>query len=93
MALCLQQLREELVDHAALGIDHPEPVAQLLPAIPVRIHDLLLRHEGALIEQRETAALVGPLVEGLQECRPGIGLTIARRVNRIERDDVAVPGV
>ena len=89
----LQQLREELVDHAPLGIDHLEPVAQLLPPIAVRRDDVLLLHERALIEQRNAAALMRPLVERLQEGRPRIGLAIARRVNRIERDDVAVPGV
>src|SRR5439155_1216128 len=55
--LC-QQVGKVRIDHPAIGIDHAEPVAERLPAVAVRVCDLLFRHEGALIQQRPAASLV-----------------------------------
>ena len=44
----------------------------------------------ALVQQRDAPAGVRPLVELLEEIRPRVPVALARRINRIDRDDVTV---
>ena len=88
-----QELSEELIDHAPAGIDGLQPVRELRPTFAVRRDHVLLSHERALVQERDATALVRPLIERLQEISPRLLLFLARRVNGIERDDVAVPRV
>src|SRR3954469_11329163 len=76
---------EELVDHPPIRIDGAQPVAQRRPAIAISGDDVLALDPWTLVEQRDAAARVRPVVEGLQELVPVRTILLPRRVNGIER--------
>ena len=79
---------EEWIPKPAVGIDRAHPVAERLPARTVALFALLTRNVRTLVEQRPAVSRHGELVELAEEAVPR-GL-IGDRVNRIDREDVAV---
>ena len=61
---------KEFVHHPAIRIDGSEPVAQGRPTVAIGGDDMLAFDERTLVEQRNAAARVRPVVEGLQELVP-----------------------
>src|SRR5579862_2235806 len=83
-----QKLREKRIEHAASGVCRFHPRRKLAPAFAVTPGDMLLLHEGSLVEQWNTIVLIGKFVERLQ--KPVPGRLVAGGMDRIDREHVPV---
>ena len=83
-----QQLGKEWIDHAAAGVHRAQPACEFVPPVAVGGLHVLARDEWALVEQRDTVARGGEVIERTQERVPL--RVVATRVDGVDGENFAV---